>query len=156
MDFSKWSGILKLFLLRLVDEIEKYVNKKNGQESTPTFASAFYQSMKFVVLEQVDGLVNQAVDYARRQIEELSSLLARKLSVLLASVVYLMVLSGILLLAFVFLMISLSLFVGEKINSYPLGFLYTGIGNMIIGWVVFRFGKEPLQNKFRQHMESLL
>jgi hypothetical protein len=156
MDFSKWSGILKLFLLRLVDELEKYLNKKNGQEGSPTMASALFQSMKFIILEQVDGLVNQAVDYTKKQIEELSSMLAKKLSVLLASMVYLMMIMGISLLGYIFLMISLSIYIGEIAGSLTLGFLYVGLANFGVAALVYRLGREPLQNKIREHLEKLL
>lgn len=156
MDFTKWTGVLKLFLLNLVDEVEKYINKKNGQESSPTLASALFNSMKFILLEQVDGLINQAVEYARNQIEELSSLLAKKLSVLLASMVYILVLMGILMLAYIFMMISLCIYMGDQVGSTALGFLYVGAGNLVVAFLVFRFGKEPLQNRFRTYMESVL
>jgi len=152
MDFSKWTGILKLFLLRLVDELEKYINQKNGQQGSNTMASALFQSMKFVVLEQVDGLVNQAVDYTRKQIDELSSILAKKLSVLLASMVYLMMIMGISLLGYIFLMISLSMYIGDMAGSLTLGFLYVGLSNFVVAFLVYHLGREPIQNKIRQHL----
>jgi hypothetical protein len=156
MDVTKWTGVLKLFLLNLVDEVEKYINKKNGQESSPTLASALFNSMKFIVLEQVDGLVNQAVAYTKTQIEELSSLLARKLSVLLASMVYILTIMGVLMLAYIFMMVSLALYLGDEAGSTALGFLYVGGGNLVIAILIYRFGQETLQTRIRTYMESLL
>ena len=91
MNFSKWANIIKIILLKVVEELERRINEKNGVTSSDDFSSSLYTSLKFIVLEQVDGLVDEAVNYTKKQVNDLSNLIAEKTSVILASLVYILI-----------------------------------------------------------------
>lgn len=79
MNNSKWANILKITLLKIVEEIEKYIKTKVSQdENVQGISSSLFTSLKFVVLEQTDGLINEVTGFTKKQINELADIVAKK------------------------------------------------------------------------------
>ena len=67
MNFSKLPSIIKLILLRIIEEIELRINAKRSVDGNEAnFASSVYTSLKFIVLDQVDVIVDDVVGYAKK------------------------------------------------------------------------------------------
>lgn len=156
MNFSKWSNIIKIILLNIVEEIERRINEKNGVETSDTFSSSLYTSLKFIVLEQVDGLVDEVVSYTKTQVNELSDLVARKTSVILASMVYILILLGLVFLAFIFCAFTLALYLGEILGKTYYGFLITSGAIILISIFIYLWGHQSIAAKIKNHLLKLI
>jgi hypothetical protein len=156
MNFSKWANILKIILLKVVEELERRINEKNGVTSSDDFSSSLYTSLKFIVLEQVDGLVDEAVSYTKKQVNDLSNLIAEKTSVILASLVYILILVGMIFLTFIFLVISLSLYLGTLLDSNFFGFLITTGFTLMVTLIIFYKGHDTIARGIKNHLTHLV
>ena len=156
MEFSKWANILKVILLKVVDELERRINERNGVEGSDNFSQSMYTSLRFIVLEQVDGLVDEAVGYTRRQVHDLSGLVADKTAGVLASLVYVLVLLGLGAFVFLFLAIALSLYLGDLLGSYFYGFLITGGVTLIIVLIIYFIGHRKIASGIRKRLVSMM
>ncbi|MBK8346656.1 MAG: hypothetical protein IPL08_03205 [Saprospiraceae bacterium] len=156
MNLNKWANIIKVILLKVVDELEKRINERNGVDTTDHFSSSLYTSLKFIVLEQVDGLVDEAVSYTKHQVNDLSSLIAQKTSVILASLVYVLILLGMVFLSFIFFALALSLFIGHQLGNNYLGFLITGGIILIICIIVYVWGPTSIARGIKNRIISML
>lgn len=156
MNFSKWANIIKIILLKVVEELERRINEKNGVTSSDDFSSSLYTSLKFIVLEQVDGLVDEAVNYTKKQVNDLSNLIAEKTSVILASLVYILILVGMIFLTFIFLAISLSLYLGTLLDSNFFGFLITTGFTLMITLIIFYKGHDTIARGIKNHLTHLV
>ena len=156
MDFNKWTNIIKIILLKIVEELERRINEKNGVSSSDTFSSSLYTSLKFIVLEQVDGMVNEVVTYSKKQVNELSTLIAQKTSVILASLVYVLILVGMLMLTFIFFAFTFALYLGDVLGKNYYGFLITGGIVAILTLVMYAWGHQSITNKIKKHLTKLI
>jgi len=156
MNFSKWANIIKIILLKVVEELERRINEKNGVTSSDDFSSSLYTSLKFIVLEQVDGLVDEAVSYTKKQVNDLSNLIAEKTSVILASLVYILILVGMIFLTFIFLAISLSLYLGTLLDSNFFGFLITTGFTLMVTLIIFYKGHDTIARGIKNHLTHLV
>jgi hypothetical protein len=156
MNFSKWANIIKIILLKVVEELERRINEKNGVTSSDDFSSSLYTSLKFIVLEQVDGLVDEAVSYTKKQVNDLSNLIAEKTSVILASLVYILILVGMIFLTFIFLAISLSLYLGTLLDSNFFGFLITTGFTLMVTLIIFYKGHDTIARGIKNHLTLLV
>lgn len=156
MNFSKWANIIKIILLKVVEELERRINEKNGVTSSDDFSSSLYTSLKFIVLEQVDGLVDEAVNYTKKQVNDLSNLIAEKTSVILASLVYILILVGMIFLTFIFLAISLSLYLGTLLDSNFFGFLITTGFTLMVTLIIFYKGHDTIARGIKNHLTLLV
>lgn len=147
MDFSKWSNVIKLILLRIIDEIEKRINEKNSLADSGSFGSSLYNSLKFVVLDQVDGLADEVVGYTKKQVHDLSNIVVKKISVVLSSMLYVIILIILGLVAFAFIAIAFSLFIGKLLQNEYLGFLISGGLVILITLIVWKWGRERIAKK---------
>ena len=156
MNFSKWANIIKIILLKVVEELERRINEKNGVTSSDDFSSSLYTSLKFIVLEQVDGLVDEAVSYTKKQVNDLSNLIAEKTSVILASLVYILILVGMIFLTFIFLAISLSIYLGTLLDSNFFGFLITTGFTLMVTLIIFYKGHDTIARGIKNHLTLLV
>lgn len=156
MDFSKWTSIIKMILLKIVDEIERRINEKNGNTTSNSFASTVFSSLKFIVLDQVDGLVGQVENYAKKQIEDLSDVIAAKVSKILASMVYVLILVGLFFLGFIFLIIALSLYLGALLGNNYYGFLISGGITFLILIIILFTGHKYISEKVRVKLDNVM
>ncbi len=155
MNFSKWSNLIKIILLKFVEEIERRVNEKNGVEKSDTFSSSLYTSLKFIVLDQVDGLVDEIVSYTKIQVNDLSELIAKKTSIILASLVYVLILVGLIFLAFIFFALTLALYLSEILGKSYYGFLVTAGIIIIITIIMYLWGHKSIAGKIKNHLMKL-
>jgi len=156
MNFSKWANIIKVILLKVVEELERRINEKNGVAASDDFSTSIYTSLKFIVLEQVDGLVDEAVNYTKKQVNILSTLIAEKTSVILASLVYVLILVGMIFLTFIFLAIALSLYLGSILGNNYFGFLITGGFSVLLTLIIFFKGHDTLSRGIKNHLTKLV
>ena len=156
MEFSKWANILKVILLKIVDEIERRINEKNGVEGSDTFSHSLYTSLRFIVLEQVDGLVDEAVGYTRKQVNDLSGLVADKTAGVLASLVYVLILLSLGAFVFLFLAIAMSLYLGDLLGSFFYGFLITGGVTLIFIILTYFIGHRKIASSIRKRLVSMM
>ena len=155
MDFSKWTSIIKMILLKVIDEIERRINEKNGT-TTDSFASSIYNSVKFIVMDQVDGLVDDVVKYTKKQINDLSSLVAEKTAAILASMVYVLILVGLFFLAFIFFAVALSLYLGTVLGNNYYGFLISGGLTLLLLFILYYKGHKSIAEKVKNHLIKLM
>jgi hypothetical protein len=156
MNFSKWANIIKLILLKIVEELERRINEKNGVDTSDTFSQSLYTSLKFIVLEQVDGLVDEVVSYSKTQINTLSDLIAQKMSVILASLVYVLILLGLLFLMFIFFTVSLALYLGDVLGQNYYGFLITAGFILLITTVIYFLGHKSIATSIKNQILKLI
>ena len=156
MNFSKWSNIIKIVLLKIIEEIERRINEKNGVESTDTFSSSLYTSLKFIILEQVDGLVDEVVSYTKLQVNELSDLIARKTSVILASLVHILIVVGLFFLSFIFCAFTLALYLGELLGKTYYGFLITTVAIIVTFFIIYIYGHQSIATRIKNHLLKLI
>jgi hypothetical protein len=156
MNFSKWANIIKIILLKAVEELERRINEKNGVTSADNFSTSIYTSLKFIVLEQVDGLVDEAVSYTKKQVNELSTLIAEKTSVILASLVYILILVGMIFLTFIFLTIAFSLYLGTILGNNYFGFLITAGLTLLITLMIYYKGHSSISKGIKNHLTKLV
>lgn len=157
MNFSKLPSIIKLILLQIIEEIERRINTKRGVDGEEAnFASSVYTSLKFIVLDQVDVLVDDAMGYAKKQINELATLIAQKTSVILASIYYMFVVLGLVFTAFVFFAIALALYVGELLGNHYWGFLIAGGVTVLLVIAVYMRGRRTISERIKNHLLKLL
>lgn len=156
MEFNKWANILKVILLRIVDELERRINERNGVEASDSFSTTLYSSLRFIVLEQVDGLVDEAVGYTRKQVHDLSTLIADKTAGVLASLVYVLILLGLAALVFLFLAIALSLWLGDVLGSPFYGFLITGGITLLLVLIIYFTGHKKIAGSIRRRLVSMM
>lgn len=149
MNFSKWTNILKLILLKIVEELERRINEKNGVETTDSFSSSLYTSLKFIVLEQVDGMVDEVVGYTKKQIHSISDLLALKVAQILGSLVYILLILALIGLAFLFLMITLALYLGSLFGQMYWGFLLTSGIVIVISLMTWQWAKKSISERIK-------
>jgi hypothetical protein len=154
MDFSKWTGVIKLILLKVVDEIERRVSKKTGSSSDDPITGSLYNSLKLIIMDQVDHLVGEAVSYTKKQIDELALVVSQKVSAIMASLVYILILLAMILLIVTFLLVSASLYIGELLESQALGFLCMGIIAAILTYLIAQRGHGYLRRKILSHLTS--
>jgi hypothetical protein len=128
--------------------------KKMGLTSSDDFSSSLYTSLKFIVLEQVDGLVDEAVSYTKKQVNDLSNLIAEKTSVILASLVYILILVGMIFLTFIFLAISLSLYLGTLLDSNFFGFLITHGFTLMVTLIIFYKGHDTIARGIKKSPDT--
>jgi len=152
MNFSKWTNILKLILLKIVEELERRINEKNGVDTTDSFSASLYTSLKFIVLEQVDGMVDEVVNYTKKQIHSISDLLALRVAQILGSLVYVLLILALVGLVFLFLMITLAVYLGGILGQMYLGFLLTSGIVLIILLGTWHWAKKSIT----QHIKSIL
>lgn len=155
MNISKWTNIIKMILLKIVDEIERRINDKNGTASD-SFASSLYTSIKFMVMEQVDGLVDEAVAYVKKQINDLALLIAEKTATILASLVHVLIIVGVVFVIFMFLAIALALFIGEWLGHSYYGFLITAALCLIILILLVKYGQAYITQKIKGNLTKLI
>ena len=156
MNFSKWANIIKIILLKVVEELERRINEKNGVTSSDDFSTTIYTSLKFIVLEQVDGLVDEAVSYTKKQVNDLSTLIAEKTSVILASLVYVLILVGMIFLTFIFLTVALSLYLGAILGNNYFGFLITAGLTLLITLMIYYKGHGSISKGIKNHLTKLV
>lgn len=156
MNFSKWANILKIILLKIVEEIERRINEKNGVQASDGISSSIYTSLKFIVLDQVDSLVDDAVSFTKKQINDLSTILAEKTAAILASVVYIILLIGLVLLVFILFIIALSLYLGTIFGHHYIGFLISGGLMFILTGILFFTGHKSISAKIKKQLLSLI
>jgi hypothetical protein len=156
MDFNKWTSVLKIILLKIVEEIERRINEKNGVTASDSFSSSVYTSLKFIVLEQVDGLVDEVVSYSKKQINELSSLIAMKTSIILASLVYVLILVGMAMLTFIFFAITFAIYLGDVLGKTYYGFLITGGIVALITLLIYLWGHQSIANRIKNHLIRMI
>lgn len=156
MNFSKWANIIKVLLLKIVEELERRINEKNGVSSSDQFSETLYTSLKFIILEQVDGMVDEAVGYAKKQINDLTLLLSEKVAVILASMVYVLLFIGLFFLGFIFFAIALSLYLGEILGQSYYGFLVTGGITVIMILILYFIGHKSVAEKIKVHLTRLM
>lgn len=149
MKFSKWANILKLILLKIVEEIERRINEKNGVDTSDTFSNSIYTSLKFIILEQVDGMVDEVISYSKNQVNSLADLIAQKLSVILSSLVYVLMQLALFLFILVFLFIALALYLGKLMGEMYYGFLATGGLIIIMMLLVYIFGQKSIAKSIK-------
>ena len=137
MNFSKWANIIKIILLKVVEELERRINEKNGVASS-------------------DDLVDEAVSYTKKQVNDLSNLIAEKTSVILASLVYILILVGMIFLTFIFLAISLSLYLGTLLDSNFFGFLITTGFTLMVTLIIFYKGHDTIARGIKNHLTHLV
>jgi len=157
MNFSKLPSIIKLILLRIIEEIELRINAKrsvDGDEAN--FASSVYTTLKFIVLDQVDVIVDDVVGYAKKQVNELANLIAQKTSVILASLVYVFIILGLLFIVFTLFGIALSLYLGELLGKPYFGFLITGCITLLLCIIVYMRGRKTISERIKNHLLKLL
>lgn len=145
-----------MILLKIVDEIERRINERNGSAGSDSFASTIYSSLKFIVLDQVDGMVGQVENYAKKQIEELSDLVAAKTSVILASLVYVLILIGLFFIGFIFLTIAFSLYLGSVLGNNYYGFLICGGITFLILIIILFTGHKYIAEKVRVKLDNVM
>lgn len=155
MDFSKWTSIIKMILLKVIDEVERRINEKNGT-TTDSFASSIYGSIKFIVMDQVDGLVDDVVNYTKKQINDLSTLVAEKTAAILASMVYVLILVGLFFLAFIFFAVALSLYLGSVLGNNYYGFLICGGVTLLLLITLYYKGHKSIAEKVKNHLIKLM
>ena len=156
MNLNKWSNILKIILLKVVEEIERRINESKGADTSDHLGASIYTSLKFIVLEQVDGLVDEATSFAKHQINELSTLIAEKISSILASMVYILILIGMLMLTFILFIISLSIYLGQIMGEMYYGFLTVGGILAILTFIVFRVSHHAIAGRIKRHLLKLI
>ena len=156
MNFSKWANIIKVILLKVVDELERRINEKNGVTSSDGFSTSLYTSLKFIVMEQVDGLVDEAVSYTKKQVNDLSVLIAEKTSVILASLVYVLILVGMIFLTFIFLTVAFSLYLGDVLGNNYYGFLITAGITSLITLLIYLKGHGSISRSIKNHLLKLV
>lgn len=149
MKFSKWANILKLILLKIVEEIERRINEKNGVDTSDTFSNSIYTSLKFIILEQVDGMVDEVISYSKNQVNSIADLIAQKLSVILSSLVYVLMQLALFLFILVFLFIALALYLGKLMGEMYYGFLATGGLIIIMMLLVYIFGQKSIAKSIK-------
>ncbi len=157
MNFSKLPSIIKLILLKIIEEIEIRINAKRGVDGDQAnFASSVYTSLKFIVLDQVDVIVDDAVGYAKKQVNELATLIAQKISVILASLVHILVIVGLIFVAFTFFAIAISLYLGDLLGNTYWGFLITGTATLLLCIIIYLKGHKSISEKIKTHLLELL
>ena len=154
MKFSKWTNIIKVFLLKLIDELENRLNEKQGIASSDTFKSSLYSSVKFLILEQVDDLAEEVSGYAKKQVHELASVISQKLSVVLASLVYIFILLALSIIAFLFLALSLSMYLGDLLGKSYYGFLVTGVIFIVITLIIWKWNRKNISERINEFIIS--
>lgn len=156
MDFNKWTNIVKIILLKIVEEIERRINEKNGVATSDSFSSSLYTSLKFIILEQVDGLVDEAISYSKKQINELTSLIALKISIILASLVYVLILVGMVMFSFIFFAITFAIYLGDALGKIYYGFLITGGLIAVITSMIYLWGHQSISNRIKSHLTKMI
>lgn len=156
MDFNKWTNIVKIILLKIVEEIERRINEKNGVATSDSFNSSLYTSLKFIILEQVDGLVDEAISYSKKQINELTSLIALKISIILASLVYVLILVGMVMFSFIFFAITFAIYLGDVLGKTYYGFLITGGIIAVITSMIYLWGHQSISNRIKSHLTKMI
>ena len=156
MNFSKWANILKLILLKIVEEIERRINEKNGVDTSDTFSHSLYTSLKFIILEQVDGLVDEVVSYSKSQVNTLSDMIAQKMSIIIASLVYVLMLLALVFLVFIFFTVSLALYLGDVLGQTYYGFLITGSTILFITLIIFFVGHKSIASSIKNQIMRLV
>lgn len=156
MDLKKWSNIIKIVLIKIVEEIERRLNEKNGNVSSDALSSSLYTSLKFIVLEQVDSLVDEVVTYSKKQINDLSSLIALKTSAILASLVYVLIIVGMVMFLFIFLAITLALYLGDLMGKTYYGFLITSGIVTLLTLIVYFWGHKSIATKIKNHLTKTI
>lgn len=153
MDFKKWSNIIRIILLKIVEELEGRAKEKTTTTGTHSlFNDSLYSSLKFIVLEQVDSLVDEAVTFTKKQINDLALLVAQKVAMILASLVYVLVLLAVALLAFLFLCIALAMYLGELLGASYWGFLIVGGFVLLIFIFIYMTGRSQLMVKIKKSL----
>lgn len=152
MDFKKWSNIIRVILLKIVEELEGRAKEKSNSESGSLFTNSLYSSLKFIVLEQVDSLVDEAVTFTKKQINDLALLVAQKVAMILASLVYVLVLLAIALLAFIFMAVSVAMYLGELLGAGYWGFLIVGVAIIILFVFIYLTGRNQLMVKIKKSL----
>ncbi|MBK9736782.1 MAG: phage holin family protein [Saprospiraceae bacterium] len=156
MNFSKLTSLLKLILLKLVEEIERRINEKNGVDGKDGFTSSLYTSLKFIVLDQVDDIVDQTVAYTKKQIDDLANIIVSKTSIILSSLVYILIFVGIIFLTYMFFAISLALFLGDMFSSNYIGFLIVGGINVLILIMLHFWGKKAIAGSIQKQLSKIV
>lgn len=144
-----------MILLKVIDEIERRINEKNGT-TTDSFASSIYTSVKFIVMDQVDGLVDDVVKYTKKQINDLSTLVAEKTAAILASMVYVLILVGLFFLAFIFFAVAFSLYLGSMLGNNYYGFLISGGVTLFLLLIIYYTGHKSIAARVKNHLIKLM
>ncbi len=157
MNNSKWANILKITLLKIVEEIEKYIKTKVSQdENVLGISSSLFTSLKFVVLEQTDGLINEVTGFTKKQINELADIVAKKTADILASVIHIIILLILAAFTLIFLSISAALYLGELTGKTYIGFLIIGGIITIMSLIVWKFSQKRLSELIKSHISEVL
>lgn len=156
MDFKKWGNIIRIILLKIVEELENKSKEKANTDSNTLFNDTLYSSLKFIVLEQVDSLVDEAVTFTKKQINDLALLVAQKVAVILASLVYILALLAVAFVAFIFLSIALALYLGELLGHHYWGFLLVGMIVIIIYLLIYWTGRSKLMQSIKAKLLDLV
>lgn len=156
MNFSKWNNLIKVFLIRLIDEIENRLNGRHGETESNSFKSSLYASVKILLLGQIDKLTDEVTNYARNQVNSLATVVAQKLSVVLSSLIYVLILVGLSIIGFMFIAISLSLYLGEILGKTYYGFLAMGILVIIITIMIGKWSQKTISEKIKDFITKQL
>lgn len=154
MSFSKWTNLVKVFLLRLIDELEKRINEKHGVADSDAFKTSLYSSVKFLMLEQIDNLAGEVTGYARKQVHDLATVIVQKLAIVLSSLVYVMILVALSVIVFMFFAISLSLYLGDILGETYYGFLAMGLIVSIITMIVWKWSQKSISEKIKDFISK--
>ncbi|MCZ2101757.1 MAG: phage holin family protein [Chitinophagales bacterium] len=149
MNFSKWTNIIKVLLLRLIDELERRINEKQGVDSSDSFKTSLYSSVKFLMLEQIDDLAGEVTGYARKQIHDLATTIVQKLAHVLSSLVYVLIMVILLIIVFLFLTIALSIYLGELLGHPYYGFLISAAIFGILTLILSKWGQITISEKIK-------
>jgi hypothetical protein len=156
MNFNKWANILKIILLKIVEEIERRINLKNGVDTSDSFSSSLYTSLKFIVLDQVDGLVDEVIGYSKSQVHSLSDMIAQKVSILLSSLVYVLIMMALIGIAFLFFSITLSLYLGDVLGKTYLGFMITGGFTLFLIVILYFIGHKSIAQAIKKQLTKMM
>ena len=149
MDFSKWTNIIKVILLRLIDELERRINVRKGTDKSDTFTSSLYSSVKFLMLEQIDELAGEVTGYAKKQVHTLAAIIVQKLASVLSSLVYILILVTLSVIVFLFLAIALSMYLGDILGKPYYGFLISAAFFAIVTWIVLKWSQKRISEQIK-------
>ncbi len=147
MDFSKWTNIIKVILLRLIDELERRINARQGNDNSDSFTSSLYSSVKFLMLEQIDDLTGEVTEYVKKQVNTLATTIVQKLASVLSSMVYILILVVLSVIVFLFLAIALSMYLGDLLGKPYYGFLISAAFFAIVTWIAAKWSQKWISDK---------
>lgn len=106
-------------------------------------------------LNQLAGLRDDAIDYARLKWASLRLATVDKLSEGLSKALSYAVFGILLIFALMFLAVALALWVGEMLGNYSYGFLIVGGGALVLAVIVLLIGGRLVQNSLVRYFINM-